>query len=91
MGASPALRRLEWHVIVKTVNVTLVSALIALAKIKRRMTMEIAKGPGGVYWMVKDENGEVVSTHATKAEAEKAATSTPTTYQNKMATAEKSA
>ena len=34
--------------------------------------MAIAKGPGGAYWMVQDEDGNVSSTHATKEEAEKA-------------------
>ena len=35
-------------------------------------TMGIAKGPGGAYWMVQDEDGNVQSTHATKEEAEAA-------------------
>ena len=34
--------------------------------------MAIAKGPGGAYWMVQDEDGNVSSTHATKEEAEAA-------------------
>jgi len=34
--------------------------------------MAIAKGPGGAYWMVQDEDGNVVSTHATKEDAEAA-------------------
>jgi len=34
--------------------------------------MAIAKGPGGAYWMVQDEDGNVASTHATKEEAEAA-------------------
>ena len=34
--------------------------------------MGIAKGPGGAYWMVQDEDGNVQSTHATKEEAEAA-------------------
>ena len=34
--------------------------------------MAIAKGPGGAYWMVQDEAGNVTSTHATKEEAEAA-------------------
>tara|TARA_Y100001938_G_scaffold147936_1_gene230339 strand:+ start:360 stop:521 length:162 start_codon:yes stop_codon:yes gene_type:complete len=34
--------------------------------------MAIAKGPGGSYWMVQDEDGNVSSTHATKEEAEAA-------------------
>jgi len=32
--------------------------------------MAIAKGPGGSYWMVQDEDGNVSSTHATKEEEE---------------------
>jgi len=50
--------------------------------------MEVAKGPGGSYWMVMNNKGEVVSTHSTKEMAQKAAASKPTTYQNKMAIAE---
>ena len=34
--------------------------------------MAIAKGPGGEYWMVQDEEGNTTSTHATKEEAEAA-------------------
>ena len=34
--------------------------------------MAIAKGPGGAYWMVQDEDGNVSSTHATKEDAEAA-------------------
>ncbi len=34
--------------------------------------MAIAKGPGGAYWMVQDEDGNVTSTHATKEDAEAA-------------------
>jgi len=34
--------------------------------------MAIAKGPGGAYWMVQDDEGNVQSTHATKEEAEAA-------------------
>ena len=34
--------------------------------------MAIAKGPGGAYWMVQDEDGNVLSTHATKEDAEAA-------------------
>ena len=34
--------------------------------------MAIAKGPGGAYWMVQDEDVNVSSTHATKEEAEAA-------------------
>jgi hypothetical protein len=34
--------------------------------------MAIAKGPGGAYWMVQDDEGNVSSTHATKEEAEAA-------------------
>jgi len=34
--------------------------------------MAIAKGPGGAYWMVQDEDGNISSTHATKEEAEAA-------------------
>jgi len=51
--------------------------------------MVVAKGPGGIYWMVMNDAGEVVSTHPTKEMADKAAeASKPATYQNKMATAE---
>ena len=51
---------------------------------------EVAKGPGGAYWMVV-ENDQVISTHPTKEEAEKAAkASKPATYSTKMATAENS-
>jgi hypothetical protein len=50
--------------------------------------MEVAKGPGGAYWMVMNNEGDVVSTHPTKEMAQKAAASKPTTYQNKMAIAE---
>ena len=75
---------------VKIANVIHVSAETnALAKQKRRRRMaEVAKGPGGAYWMVM-EDGEVVSTHPTKEEAETAAKSSkPATYSTKMATAE---
>jgi hypothetical protein len=34
--------------------------------------MEVAKGPGGAYWMVMNNKGEVVSTHPTKELALKA-------------------
>jgi len=34
--------------------------------------MAIAKGPGGAYWMVQDDEGNVQSTHATKEDAEAA-------------------
>ena len=34
--------------------------------------MAKAKGPGGAYWMVQDDEGNVSSTHATKEEAEAA-------------------
>ncbi len=34
--------------------------------------MAIAKGPGGAYWMVQDDEGNVLSTHATKEDAEAA-------------------
>ena len=39
--------------------------------------MAIAKGPGGAYWMVQDEDGNVSSTHATKEEAEAADNGAP--------------
>jgi len=39
--------------------------------------MAIAKGPGGAYWMVQDEEGNVSSTHATKEEAEAADNGAP--------------
>jgi len=34
--------------------------------------MVVAKGPGGIYWIVMNDEGEVVSTHPTKELAEKA-------------------
>lgn len=77
---------------VKIANVIHVSAETnALAKQRRRKRMaEVAKGPGGAYWMVV-ENDQVISTHPTKEEAEKAAkASKPATYSTKMATAENS-
>ena len=48
------------------------------------MANMVQKGPGGIYWMVQDENGNVVSTHSTKEEAEKAAKPAP--KPKKMAT-----
>ena len=51
--------------------------------------MVVAKGPGGAYWKVMNDEGEVVSTHPTKEEADKAAeASKSATYQNKMAAVE---
>jgi hypothetical protein len=60
--------------------------------------MVVAKGPGGIYWMVMNDEGEVVSTHPTKELADKATgysdritTGTEMntfTYQNKMAKSE---
>ncbi len=58
--------------------------------------MVVSKGPGGIYWMVMNDEGEVISTHPTKEAAEKATgysdritTGTKaSTYQNKMAKSE---